>query len=73
MKIRYGRSVDAVIAGAQITLEWSDTLTGSPDWSTVGISETILSNDGARQQVEATIPFGGTRRFARLKTKNPQP
>lgn len=52
-------------------VEWSDTL-ASNDWHTTGVTETIVSDDGTTQQVQATVPAGaGGRRFARLKVTRP--
>ena len=46
-------------------VEWSDTLSS---WSTTGVTEQILSDDGTLQQVQASIPANGApRRFVHLK------
>ena len=45
----------------------NDTLAAN-GWSTAGITEAILSNNGTVQQVKATVPAGGgVRRFLRLE------
>ena len=51
------------------TVEWSDTLNAN-DWSTTGVSApSILSDNGATQQIKVTVPVGSgvMRRFVRLK------
>ena len=46
-------------------VEWSDTLSS---WSTSGVTEQILSDDGTLQQVQASILTNGApRRFVHLK------
>lgn len=38
-------------------------------WSTIGVTETILSDDGITQQVKTSIPAGTSlKRFVRLRT-----
>ncbi|MFZ4767411.1 MAG: choice-of-anchor D domain-containing protein, partial [Roseimicrobium sp.] len=68
----YTRSIAAVNAGVQFAVEWSDALAvGS--WSTAGVTETILSDNGTTQQVKASIPVGSaTSKFARLSLTAPQ-
>lgn len=52
-------------------VEWSDSLQAS-DWHTTGVTEQVMSEAGAQQQVQATIPAGsGRARFARLKVTRP--
>lgn len=52
-------------------VEWSDTLQPN-DWHSTDVTETILSDNGLQQQVQATIPAGtGKARFARLKVTRP--
>jgi len=45
-------------------VEWSDDLN---TWSTTGISSTVLTDNGTTQQIKATVPAGGTKRFVHLK------
>ena len=52
--------------------EFSDTLAAG-SWSTAGVTETILSDDGTIQQIKATIPAGVNRRFARLSVTSAAP
>ncbi len=66
LDITYTRSIAAMNEGVTFTVEWSDTLSGN-SWSSAGVSETVLSNNGIVQQVKATVPAGVTRRFARLR------
>jgi hypothetical protein len=71
LEFTYTRSLAALTAGAVFTVEWSDTLPGA-SWSTSGVSETILSNNGTVQQVKATLPAGsGVGRFVHLKVTAP--
>ena len=59
-------------AGAVFTVEWSDTLPGPNPWSTAGVTQQILSDNGTVQQVKATIPTGSAgQRFVRLKVTGP--
>ncbi len=63
---QYSRSVEAFLAGTEYTVEWSETATG--DWSTNGITETVLSEDSALQQVQAVIQASGSGKcFVRLR------
>ncbi|MEZ5386145.1 MAG: hypothetical protein R3F13_11585 [Prosthecobacter sp.] len=67
----YSRSVAAVNSGAGFAVEWSDTLDAG-SWSTTGVSQNVLTDDGNMQQVKAVIPYGGgTRRFVHLKVTSP--
>ncbi len=53
--------------GLTYTVEWSDTLAGG-SWSSAGVAEVILSDNGTTQQVKATLPAGSNgRRFVHLK------
>jgi hypothetical protein len=53
LEFTYSRS-KAALAEIQFTVESSDSLDGS--WSTVRVNESIISDDGAVQQVKLTIP-----------------
>ena len=47
-------------------VEWSDSL--APPWSAQGVTETIISDNGIIQNVEATMPAGSAGcRFVRLR------
>jgi hypothetical protein len=66
----YSRSVVAM-SELQFQVQWNDGLTAI-GWSSTGISETILSDNGTVQQVSAHLPTDGrTRRFARLAVTKP--
>ncbi len=39
------------------TVEWSDTLAN--DWSSVGVTSSVLSDNGTTQQIKAIVPVGG--------------
>jgi hypothetical protein len=67
IEYHYTRLVAAIAAGAVFSVEWNDTL--SPlGWSSAGVVETILSNNGTTQQVKATLPAGSSgKRFVRLR------
>lgn len=68
----YTRSVAALKAGAVFAVEWNDTLNDA-NWSSAGVTEQILSNNGTLQQVKADVPAGGNdRRFVRLRVTAPQ-
>jgi len=63
----YQRADGAMTDGVSFIVEWSDSLQ-SNSWSSVGVSETILSDNGTLQQVQATLPDGGqAQRFVRLR------
>ena len=50
-------------------VEWSDTLAAG-SWSSAGLTEQTLSDNGTVQQVNASIPTGSNnRRFIRLKVR----
>jgi len=67
VEFTYPRSVEAVNAGTVFTVEWSDSLPGTA-WSTAGVTQTVLSDNGTTQQVKATLPAGANgKRFVRLK------
>lgn len=67
----YPRSVSALNAGGTFTVEWSDTLPGT-SWSSTGVTEQILSDNGTLQQVKALVPAGtGGKRFVRLRVTSP--
>jgi hypothetical protein len=71
LEFTYPRSVSALNAGAVFTVEWSDTLPGG-SWSTAGVIQAVLTDNGTLQQVKATLPAGsGGKRFVRLKVTAP--
>jgi len=66
LEYRYSRSMSARNSGVVYLAEWSDTLADN-DWSAANVIETILSTSGDREEVKATVPATGTKRFMRLK------
>ena len=47
------------------TVQWSDDLTPG-SWSSAGVTEMPLSDNGTTQQILALVPEGSGRRFVRL-------
>jgi len=71
-QINYRRSVPSVDAGTQFLVEWRDNAVEGP-WSTSGVSQTVVFDDGNVQDVEALIPADGAlQRFGRLRIIGPQ-
>lgn len=67
IEFTYTRSNAAVQAGKTFRIPWTDTL-NNMDWSDVGSTQTILTDNGTVQTVKATIPAGASvRRFVRLE------
>ena len=67
----YTRAKAAIADGITFNVEWSDDLS-SPNWSSVGVTEQIISDDGTLQHVKASVSNGnGTRRFLHLKVISP--
>lgn len=52
----YTRSTAAVNAGTGFIVQWSSTLAAA-SWSSSGVVQTVLSDDGTTQQVKAVIPM----------------
>jgi hypothetical protein len=46
-------------------VEWGDQLAAGV-WSTEGVTQTVLSDNGTVQTVRATVPAAAARRFVRL-------
>lgn len=70
-EVSYSRSTAAAAAGAGFTVEWSDTLAAG-SWSSTGVTQTVLSDDGTTQQVQAVIPVNAaTKKFIRLSVMAP--
>lgn len=69
--IEFTYTRDTTAVGAVYQVEWSDSLPGT-SWSTVGVTESVLSLSGTIQTVKATLPAGGNgSRFVRLKVQRP--
>jgi hypothetical protein len=67
----YSRSTAAAQAGAVFIVEWSDTL-AALSWSSVGVTQTLLADNGTLQNIQATVPAGSSgRRFVRLRVLAP--
>ncbi len=68
LEYTYTRSLSAM-SQLSHAVEWSDTLAvGS--WSSTGVTEQILSDNGTVQQVKASVPAGSNdRRFIHLKVE----
>lgn len=64
----YPRSVEALNSGVTYVVEWTDTLGAAAVWSSVGVTQSILSTSGGTQEVQATLPAGANgRRFVHLR------
>ena len=71
LEYSYTRSLDALNSGTTFTVQWNDSLDPSL-WSSSGVSEAVLSDNGLLQQVKATLPASSTgRRFVRLNVLPP--
>jgi hypothetical protein len=63
----YVRSVASVQAGDVFTVEWNDSLDPA-GWSSAGVIQQVLTDDGTLQSVKALVPTGGNgQRFIRLQ------
>ena len=70
----YTRGLAAMSDGMTFTVEWSDTL-AVRSWSSTGVTEQILTDNGTVQTVKATIPTAGTisSRYLHLKVTQNAP
>jgi hypothetical protein len=67
LEFTYPRSNAAMLDGVTFTVQWSDTL-ATNSWSSAGVTEQILSDNGTVQSVKASVAAAsGGRRFLRLK------
>jgi PKD repeat protein len=66
LEFTYTRANAALADGVTFTVEWSYTLAPG-SWTSIGVTEQILTNNGTVQTVKATIPAGTPMCFARLK------
>jgi autotransporter-associated beta strand protein len=66
LEFTYTRANAALADGVTFTVEWSDTLAPG-SWSSVGVTEQILSDNGTMQGVKASVSAGAARRFLRLR------
>lgn len=66
LEYTYTRSLQSLADGDVFTVEWADTL-GASAWSSEGVTEQVLSDDGTVQVVKACVPAGSNgQRFMRL-------
>ena len=64
--VEYTRN-KAALPEMQFTVEWSESLAPG-GWSTGGVSEIIVTDNGTLQQVKATVPPGNaSRQYVRLR------
>ncbi len=71
VEFSYSRSLAAMAAGMTFSVEWSDTL-ASNSWSSAGVTEQLIGDNGTVQTVKATCPTGTNgKRFVRLKVTQP--
>lgn len=70
LEFTFTRSRAAMADGVTFTVEWSDTLLPN-SWSHSGVTEELVSDNGAVQTVRASVPAGSGRRFAHLKVAKP--
>ena len=71
LNFTYRRANAAVLDGLGFQVEWTAALE-SGMWSSAGIAESILSDDGIAQEILATIPADGSEmRFVRLRVSRP--
>ncbi len=69
----YTRSTAAANTGTVFTVQWATSLAGA-SWSSNGVTETVLSDDGTTQQVKAVIPKGAAAAmYVRLAVGGPPP
>jgi VCBS repeat-containing protein len=67
----YTRTTAAINDGFTFQVEWSDDLT-SANWTSAGVTEEILSDDGTLQEVKASVAAeNGARRLLHLKVTQP--
>jgi autotransporter-associated beta strand protein len=66
----YTRSNAALADGVTFSVEWSDTL-ASDSWSSAGVSEQILGDNGTVETVKASVAGGTSRRFLHVKVAKP--
>ncbi|MDA8968630.1 M60 family metallopeptidase [Akkermansiaceae bacterium] len=51
--------------GVEVVLEWSSSLVGQ--WSTDGVTETVMSDDGDFEGIRATVPMDADKKFVRIR------
>lgn len=63
----YQRAKAALTMGARFGVEWSNTLATTTTWRTDQVSESVVWEDTAIQEVVASMPFDTPAKFARLR------
>ncbi|MBC8010405.1 MAG: lamin tail domain-containing protein, partial [Burkholderiales bacterium] len=73
LQLDYRRS-NALI-GVTGAVEWSASLAGPPAWSTTGVTDVLVSDEGTHELRRATVPFasGEPAKFLRLRVTLPAP
>jgi autotransporter-associated beta strand protein len=66
LEFTYTRATAALADGVIFTVEWRDSLTTGA-WSSAGVTEQILSDNGTVQTVKASVAAGSGSRFLHLK------
>lgn len=66
LEFTYSRSNAALADGVIFIVEWSDSLLAN-SWSTVGVTEQILTDNGILQTVKTLVPSTAIKRFYRLR------
>jgi len=65
LELSYVRPV--MVTDVSYQVEWADSIGGSA-WSSTGVTEQIVADDGAHRTIRATVPKGSNgQRFVRLK------
>lgn len=71
LEINYTRSLSALNAGAQFVPEWR-THAASGSWSTNGVSQAVIFDNGTNQTMKARIPTGGASQiYGRIRITSP--
>lgn len=69
IEYHFSRRVVAVDHGTSYDVEWSDDML---NWSTAGVVQEVVSDDGTNQDIRATVPRdNAAKRFVRLKIVAP--
>ena len=66
LELTYTRSLAAMSDGVSFAAEWRDDL-GAGTWSSAGVTEQILTDNGTVQTVKASVAAGSGPRFLRLR------
>jgi len=66
LEFTYVRSLAAMSDGVTFTVDWRDDLAAGA-WSSAGVAEQILGDNGTVQMVKATLAAGSGPRFVRLR------